>query len=174
MSNIVLKKAEVIITINSDKRLEFENVQLINFPFTIPNDANNSNLSIQYSDTGKDFAQKEKLAETNKTPLSYSNPTGFNLNQIIVKNLEPGFNPLQITLIGKNYDTGFSTNSINFFPNFNMNIDKDLNRLNLTNIISIITSNNTNVTSQFTRNPNKSHVIGKIIILYDMGYNNSL
>lgn len=169
MSNIVLKKAEVIITINSNKRLEFENVQLINFPFTIPNDAN-SNLSIQYSSGGKDFEQKEKDAETNKTPLSYSNPQGLNFNQIIVKNLDPKFNPLQITLIGKNYDTRFSENSINFFPNFNMYIDKDSNKLNLTNIISIITSNNADVTSQFTSNADKSHVIGKIIILYDMEY----
>ena len=87
-----------------------------------------------------------------------------------MKNLDPKFNPLQITLIGKNYDTRFSTNSINFFPNFNMNIDKDTNKLKLTNIISIITSNNTDVTSQFTSNANKSHVMGKIIILYDMKY----
>jgi hypothetical protein len=164
--NIVLKKAEVIITINSNRRQEFENVQLINFPLL----TDKPNVSINY--WWYENGPKEK-GETLVTGLPpYSNPKFFGNNQIIINNLHPNFNPLQITLVGKNYNSNFATNSINFFDNFDINLDKNANTLTLTNIISKLTGNNADVTAQFGRNPEKPHIIGKIIILYDMEYNN--
>jgi hypothetical protein len=166
--NIVLKKAEVIITINSNKRQEFENVQLINVPL-LTDKPDKPNVSINYWWYEKGSKEQGETLATGPSP--YSNPKFFGNNQIIINNLDPGFNPLQITLVGKNYNSNFATNSINFFDNFNINLDKNANTLTLTNIISKLTGNNTDVTAQFGRNPEKPHIIGKIIILYDMEYN---
>lgn len=166
-NNLNLKKAEVVITIDPSKILSISNVDLINFPFVVVDQKSNpnpkSNLSIAYSTDDKIY----KISDDN-------NSKGINkFSQIIIKNLDPMFNPLQITLIGKNYDPNFSTNSINFVDVFSsgsgskMYIDKKQNTLTLTNFISMMTSD-TNVTSEFKKNNDKSHLIGKIIILYEM------
>ena len=177
MSNINnLKKAEVIVTINSSKQMSVGDVKIINFPKKTkkkPEDTSEPeppepNFEINYS---KDEKGKKNYIKSND-----DNKRGDKYSQIIINNLHPGFNPLQVVLIGKDYNTTFSEKSINFVDVFSNNsgsemlIDKTNNKLILNNFISQITSNK-NVTSQFTRAKSQNHVIIKIIILYDLEYN---
>lgn len=173
MSNINLKKAEVIITIDSSKQLSIKEVKLINFPFVNQQTQQTNNFEIKYSDDMKNPKNYKISTNNNETD-------GNRFSQIIIKNLNPAFNPLQVILVGKDYIPKFSGNSINFVDVFSSNsgsemyIDKKQNTLTLNNFMSMITRD-ANVTSQFTvANKNKTldHVIGKIIILYDMEYDN--
>ena len=174
MSNITLKKAEVIIKINSAKQLEI-GVELINFPENLlSNPVVPVVSSIKYSDISG-------LEEYTQSSGGFS--------QIIIQNLDPTFNPLQVKLIGK-YDKRYPTlSSINFVDVFQhsgvvnnaisgpmMYIDKNKNKLIISNFASALIT--TSVSNQFSSTvkgkgkdrTGKEHVIGKIIILYDLDY----
>ena len=135
--------------------------------------------AIHYAQVRETLSQRFSKDETKKKNYIKSNDDnkrGDKYSQIIINNLHRGFNPLQVVLIGKDYNTTFSEKSINFVDVFSNNsgsemlIDKTNNKLILNNFISQITSNK-NVTSQFTRAQSQNHVIIKIIILYDLEYN---
>ena len=180
MSETTLKKAEVIITINSAKQLDIGGVKLINFPNNPNPEKPNVVSSTKYSDVSG-------LAE-------YTKDKGGKFSQIIIENLHPKFNPLQVKLIGK-YDQRFKTlSSINFVDVFQhsgvannnisgpmMYINKDTNKLTISNFVSMLltthvltspfsNANTTTGTGKDRKVTGKDHVIGKIIILYDLDY----
>jgi hypothetical protein len=168
MSAITLTKAEVNIIINSGRQTEIRS-EIMNFPANPQNKIPVSS-SIKYSNNSnlKDY-------NLNKP----DNAAKF--SQIIIDNLDPKFNPLQVKLIGKTYDSNFSS-SIHFVDVFSQDsgskiyIDKKANKLYISNFMPMLTKETT-VTSQFSKInkdgavTNKDHIIGKIIILYDMSYN---